>query len=812
MLMKSPGFALAAIISLALGIGANTAIFSLIDSVLLSTLPVSHPEQLQSVNTNAVATGDMRISQSMTVGTLKAMQDRAQTVLGLCGSEAVDKLNVGVDGQADLASGEFVSGNYFSMLGVPALIGRTFAAGDDRPDGRLAVIGFGYWQKRFGADPGVIGRAITVNGVHFRIAAVTPPQFYGTSMDKAVAIMMPRATMPQVEEGHLSAKAPRASDSAGSVFARVKRGTEKGAAVELTAIFRQEALSVASSGTLDRAAAQKFWIELTPGSQGFSMIRQRFSEPLKVLMVVVGLVMLIACANIANLMLARASARQREIAIRLSLGSGRWRLVRQLLTESVLLSLVGGALGLLVAIWARNGIILLGTRPGTTPAISAVWNWRVLGFTAGISILNALLFGIAPAVRAAQIDFVEALKSGRTGRAAGRLPLARILVVAQVSLSLALLVGAGLFLGTLRNLDRIDLGFARDHALMVTVDPSLAGYKEPAMREIYRRILEAASRVRGVRSASFMQSRFLSSSVNAGTVFIPGYMPRNGEDLHNLWVISNEVTPGFFANAGLHLAAGCDFTDRDTEGAPPVAAINQTMAQHFFGSRDPIGERIAWDRNEPPMTIVAVLRDFKIFGVRPSHNEMIFTPFLQSKAGSSATLLVRTAGDPLRVAADIRAAILAVDAKIPQFDVATMGKQVENSLTQERLVAILASAFGALALGLAAIGLYGVLAYGVTQRTGEIGLRMALGADRGRILALILSETARLVAIGSAVGIGIALVGARAVEKMLYGVKPADARSIAIAIAILAAVALIAGLLPARRAARLEPLAALRHE
>jgi predicted permease len=812
MLRKSPGFALVAIVSLALGIGANTAIFSLIDSVLLRMLPVSHPEQLRFVNTNAIKTGDVQISRSLTLGVLRAMQERAHTVLGLCASEAVEKLNVGVNGQADLASGEFVSGNYFSMLGVPALIGRTFAPADDTPDGRLAVIGFGYWQKRFGEDPGVIGRPINVNGVPFRIAAVTPREFYGTSMDAAAEIMMPRATMPQVQEGRLSSAAPKPSDSAGFVFARLPAGTDKSVEAELTGIFRQEAVREAPDNPQERESARGFHIELTSSSHGFSMIRERFSQPLKVLMVVVGLVMLIACANIANLLLSKASARQREIAIRLSLGSTRARLVRQLLTESVLLSVLGGALGLLFAVWARDGIIFLGTRAGAAPAIPAAWNWRVLGFTAGISILNALLFGIVPALRASRLEFAEALKSGRTGRAAGRLPLARVLVAAQVALSLALLVGAGLFLGTFRNLDRIDLGFARDRALMVTVDPSLAGFKGSAAQEIYRQILERAGRVHGVRSVGFMESRLMSGRIQMGSVFVPGYIPRKGEDARNLWVISNEVTPAFFANAGMHLAAGRDFTDRDTAAAPPVAVINETMAQHFFGARNPIGERVAWDPNEPPMTIVAVVRDFKIFGVRAGRQDVIFTPSLQSKPAASATLLVRTEGDPLRVAPDIRAAIRAVDGRIPQFDVMTMDTQVENSLSQERLLAVLATVFGGLALALAAIGLYGVLSYGVTQRTGEIGLRMALGAERGRILRLILGETARLVAIGIGAGIAIAWIGARAVEKMLYGVKPADAWSLGSAVAILATVALLAGFLPARRASRVQPMVALRHE
>ncbi|HVT93564.1 MAG TPA: ABC transporter permease [Bryobacteraceae bacterium] len=810
MLRKSPGFTLAAVLSLAFGIGANTAIFSLVDSVLLRMLPVSHPEQLMSVWTKGVQIGQVMVSSSISNATFHRMRERASTVAGICASSGEPRLNVGWNGQAGIASGEFVSGGYFQALGVPAFLGRTFSAQEDRPDNRVAVLGFGYWQRRFGSDPGVIGRSISVNSVPFTVAAVTPPEFYGTSLDSEAEIMLPRTTMPQVQAGRISSAAPKPSDSVGNVIARIKPGVPLStAAAELSVIFRQSALKAASPDLREREDIEKSWVELQPAGQGFSFVRDRFSESLKILLVVTGLVMLIACANIANLLLAKGQGRKREMAIRLSLGSSRWRLTRQLWTESLLLSFLGGMLGIFFAIWARSAIIFLSGLSATLPGGRGL---RVLGFAAGVCVLNALLFGTLPALRATGVDFAAALKTVRTGRSAGRLPLARLLVVAQVSLSLALLAGAALFLATFRNLDRIDIGYDRDHSLLVTIDPSLAGYHDAAAKEVYRRILERSGQIPGVQSVSLMQTRLMTGGIMMNSVFVPDYAPRKGEDRANLWVMSNQVGADFFKTSGMRLTQGRDFSERDNASAPKVAIINQTMAAHFWEGRNPVGERIAWGSNEPPMTIVGVMRDIKVMGVRDGKQDLIFTPFLQSESAGSETLLVRTAGDPLRVAPELRAVIQSIDAKIPQFDVMTMNRQVETSLSQPRLLAILASLFGMLALGLAAIGLYGVLSYGVAQRTGEIGVRMALGARPASILRLILSEMAWLLTIGVALGIGISLVASRAVTSVLYEVSGVYPRSIAGAAIVLSAVAFLAGFLPARRASRIDPMAALRRE
>jgi len=814
-LRKSPGFALVAILSLALGIGANTAIFSLIDAVMLRMLPVANPEQLVFVKTQAVKTGNIQISQGISNSALKQLQERATRVAGLAAYTMIPRVNAGVDGRSELASAHFITGSYHSVLGVIAIAGRTIVPEDNRAGGRVAVISYGYWQRRFGRDPRVIGSEITLNSVPFTIIGVTPREFYGLSADTQAEIMIPAATKLQVSAGAMSSREPAPRDAAGSVFARLASGVRPAEAEpELTEILRQAMIAdEGEPGPERRASIQKMSVELTPASQGLSRARNRFSEPLEVLMVVVGLVMLIACANIANLLLARSAARRSEIGIRLSLGSSRARLIRQLLTESLLLSILGGVLGILFAVWARDGIVYLATTQQSAPVIPAQWNLRVFGFTAAICVLNAFLFGIAPALRATRIDLAAALKAARTGRSAGRIPLGRALVAGQVAVSLALLTGAMLLLGTFRNLDRIDLGFARDHTLLVTIDPSLAGYRGAQAAQVYRQVVDRVAAIPGVRAASLMRSKVLSGDLSMNSLWVPGYTPQKGEDSGQLWVVNNGVGPRFFGTSGMQLIAGRDFSERDNERAPKVAVVNETMAQHYFGTQNPIGRRIGWERSaEPPVEIVGVVRDPKYIGVREEKQEVVFTPFFQETGSRAGTVLIRTAIDPAALAGDIRAAIRSIDANLPIYDVTTMDRMVGASLVQERLMAILSGFFGVLALGLSAVGLYGVLSYAVAQRTSEIGLRMALGAQRSGILRMILGDTARLLVAGVAIGIAVALSGARLIRSMLFGITPTDAFSLGTAAVILVAVALVAGFLPARRASLVDPMVALRHE
>ena len=795
-LRRTPAFTLVAVLSLALGAGANTAIFSLIDSVMLKMLPVAHPEELSFLQTRPVQAGGVRISMNLSNAAVHRMQQAAPQT-PIAHSLVESKVSVSVDGESEPASAHLVSDNYFSMLGVPALLGRTLGPDDDHPNARVAVLDFAYFRRRFGSDRNILGREIVINGVPFTIVGVTPREFYGLSADSPAELMLPYATLPQIEEGHPSGVSPKPDQDAGSVIARHPN------AAQLSEILRQTELEKAGDHpTADRLQTiSKAAIDRIPASQGLNRIRDEFSDQLKALMAVVGMVMLIACANIANLLTAKSAARRREIAIRMSLGATRAILIRQLLTESFLLSLAGGAVGILFAIWARDAIVSLA---GVT--IAPDWNLRVLAFTAGISILNAFLFGLVPAIRATRVDFVST-KSGGSRRGSG---FGRVLVAAQIALSLALLIGAALFLTTFRNANRVDLGYARDHILLTTIDLGAAGYKGPRVPEIFRQALDRAAALPGVRSASLMSDRLMSGRIRMSTVTIPGYTPQESEDPNNLWIVQNYVGPHFLSTAGMHLISGRDFSSLDT--TRPVAIVNQSFAKHFFAGSNPVGRTIAWGPGQKPVEIVGLIANIKIFSVRDgSPQDVALVPLLQQPdPPDHATLILRSTADPVRLAPALRASL--IDLKLPPSDIATMDSQVERSLSQPHLLAILSTFFGFLAVALASIGLYGVLTYSVSRRTTEIGIRMALGAQRSTILNMILSETAITVAAGIVAGVAVSLAASRLLKSLLFGVTPYDARSILEAVLILATVALIAGLLPARRASKVDPTVALRHE
>jgi predicted permease len=785
-LRQSAAFTTVAILSLALGAGANTAIFSLIDTLLLRRLPVAQPADLYFLQTKPIEAGGVRISVSISNGAVRRMQ---QANPDIASSYEEDKLAVSFNGQSQPASAHFVSGNYFQMLGVPAILGRTLGPHDDRPSEHVAVIDFPYWRRRFGSDPSVVGREVVVNGVPFTIVGVTPRDFYGLSTDTPADLMLPFATLPQIEAGHPSGESPKPGDPAGTVVARHPN------AAQLSTILRQTELERAGDHpSADRLQTiSRIAIDLQPAARGLNHIRDRFSDQLKVLMAVVAIVMLIACANLANLLTAKSAARRREIAIRLSLGATRAILVRQLLTESLVLSLAGGALGILFAVWARDSIVAI-----AGVSISPDWNLRIFAFTAGISILNALLFGTLPALRATNSAFSVSTKSGGSR-----------LVAIQIALSLALLIGAALFLSTFRNLNRVDLGYARDHILLATIDPGVAGYKGPRVAEIYRQALDRAAAIPGVRSVSLMSERLMSGRIRMSTVTVPGYALRPGEDPNNLWIIQNYVGPNFLSTSGMHLIAGRDFTDLDTTHL--VAVVNQSFAGHFLAGQNPIGRTITWDREQKPVEIVGVVANIKYFGVQEGDQDVAFTPLLQQPdPPKQATLVLRSTIDPASLAPALRARL--DDLKLPVSDISTMDAQVERSLSQPHLLAILSTFFGALAVALASIGLYGVLSYGVARRTREIGVRMALGAQRSSILQMILSETVRVIVLGIAAGLALAFSTARLLKSLLFGITPYDAPSIIAAVAILSLAALAAGFLPAHRASKVDPMVALRHE
>lgn len=833
MLTKTKAFTTVAVLSLALGIGANTALFSLLDAALLKTLPVRRPNELVlfnwlsgprgfwagingTVNTDA-ATG-MRTSTSFSYLSFERMRDNNDSLSNLIAFARLYSLNVNVDGQADIAGGQLVSGGYYEGLGVPALLGRTITDEDDLPGAApVVVITHHYWQRRFAEDPEAIGKAIVVNSIPMTIVGVTRPEFFGAlQVGQSADLSIPIALEPQLN--------PRESDLRQpsmwwvQIMGRLKPGvTAEQARANLEAVFQQsaqEGWAAAMARSTSPAAAQAPRdvpiLRVGSGSQGLMEVRTRYSQPLKILMAIVGVVLLIACANVANLLLARAAGRQKEIAVRLAMGAGRSRLIRQLLTESVLLAVLGGAVGVLFAYWGKDVLLVLRPWGGDELVLDLRLDLRVLGFTAAISILTGLLFGLAPALKATNVDLTPALKENARNLTAGsRSVLTKSLIVVQVAMSLVLLVGAGLFVRTLRNLQTVDVGFNRENLLLFTVEPSLNGYSNAQMAQLYRRLSERIEGVPGVRSATISIAPLLSGNSWTRSVSVQGYTAQQGEDTSTH---VNTVTAGFFQTMEIPILSGRGLTAFDDERAPKVAVINQIMARRYFGEDNPIGRRFGFRRdNNAQIEIVGVARDAKYTDVKQETMPTVYLPYLQS-VPSQATFIIRCEGSPLALSASIREAVREIDSNLPVVGVKTQNQQAEESLTQERLFATLSSFFGVLALALACIGLYGVMSYGVARRTNEIGVRMALGATTTHIAAMVMRETVVVVLAGVAIGLAGAIAAARLIAGLLFGLAPTDPITIAVAALLMIAVSVVAGYLPARRASRVDPMVALRYE
>jgi predicted permease len=831
MLAKSPGFTAVAVLSLALGIGANTAIFTLIDAVLLKMLPVRNPQELVLLRwsvPSGIPVGSHRVDgntwdeNGRNLGTsfsypafqqIRARNRAFTDVFAFTGLG--DHVNVISKGEAGLARGQTVSSNYFSALGVQPTTGRMFVETDDRVGAPpVCVISDGYWKRRFGRDNSIAGKAISIAGVPFTIVGVTPPEFFGVQPGSAIDVWVPLSIKPLVAP--VSDK--KFSDFASTdywwvlIMGRLKPGvSERQAAAGLDVIFKQSATPDVASPDKRILAS----LELTPASHGLDQLRRQFSRPLFILMGIVGLVLLIACANVANLLLARAKSRQKEIGVRLSLGASRGRLIRQLLTESALLASLGGALGLALAYWGSGLLITFISPANNKLSLNLSPDFRVLGFAAAMCLLTGLLFGLAPAWRATRVELTPALKQSTSGLSAGRLRLglAKTLVIAQAALSLVLLFGAGLFVRTLVNLKNLDTGFDKDNLLLFGINPTTAGYKGPALNDFYARVQQRVAALPGVVSATASLHLLLSGSMRGNSIWVSGYNPKPGEEL------SVRVVPAgsnFFETMKIPLLRGRDFNERDNESAPKIAVVNQTLVKRYFANRDPIGQRIGWDRESPAMEIVGVAKDAKYDSLRRDAAPTIYHPFRQANNLNWMHYEVRTAGDPKTFIPDVRSAVAALDRNVPLFDLKTQTEQVDELLLRERLFAKLSSFFGLLALLLACVGLYGIMSYAVVRRTSEIGIRMALGARRADILGMVLQETLVLVTIGIALGIPASLMAARFAASvfsgLLYGLKATDVTTVVIAAVLLMAVAAFAGFLPARRASLVEPTVALRYE
>jgi predicted permease len=819
MLRRNPGFTLIAVLMLSLGIGANTAIFSLVDAVLLKLLPVKEPEQLVLLS----YVGSRGPGDEFSYGHYERFRDHNQSFSGTLAYHPL-RLTVSLDGQPEPAvSGQLITGNYYAVLGVNASLGRTILPDDDRvPGGHpVCVISNNYWQRRFAGASSVVGKTIHLGGSPFTIIGVTPPEFFGLEVgavaDISVPMMMRNHVIPGIDGNRFQYR----------VMGRMKPGvTIEQAQADLSRLYQQILDDFASQfGAQIKMKGGQYLLErrlvLAAGSQGLSVLRRQFSQPLFTLMTVVGLVLLIACANVAGLLLAKATARRKEIGIRLALGAGRGRLVKQLLTESLLLAGLGGCLGLLFAYWGIKLLVPLLPQGETPIYLNLSPDARLLGFSMALTLLTGVLFGLAPAFRATKVDLNAMLKDGaqRSSSRGAQLPMGKLFVIAQVALSLLLLVSASLFIRSLQNLRQLDAGFARENVLVLKLEPVGSDRNEGDRLAIrYNELLERVEAIPGVLRASLVgyspitRREWLEmgqSPALMSPVIVKGPSAQPGEEITIPWM---QVYPNSFATLGMPLLAGRDFTPQDTRQSQPVAIINESMARRLFGSENPLGRRFCWSGDCMEMEIVGVVKDARYLNLREQAGPMYYVPFYQTGWQGQMTLVVRTASDPTIVAAVVQREARALDNAMPLFAVETLATQIEASLSQERLVAAISSVFGLLALLLACIGLYGLLSYTVTRRTNEIGIRLALGAQSQDVLWLVFRDALWMVLIGIAIGGPAAVAATRLISSQLFGVTGADLFTIFSACMILSAVAALASFLPARRATRVDPVIALRYE
>ena len=812
-LRRSPGFTAIAVLTLALGIGANTAIFSVIDAVMLRKLPVKNPQELVALAT----VGPYGVGSFSYPG-FGRFHDENHVCSDMAAIGQLNKLGASIDGQAETLDGRIVSGNFFSLLGVGASAGRTFTSQDETTprSSAVAVISYGYWKRRFGVSPSVVGKSITLNRTPFTIVGVTPEGFSGLDAGRSPDIYVPMPMEPAFHEEKSWLDQPDYHWL--NIVGRLKAGVRREQArADLEIIHRQVQSDIPMNdwSPAERKDFLATRLEVVSAASGFPFgLPKEFSEALSILMAMVGLVLLIACANVANLLLGRATVRQKEIAVRLAIGAGRFRLIRQLLTESALLAIAAGALALLCAYWASAGLVALMSVGQDPIFLDLRPDPRVLGFTAAIALLATMLFGLAPTLRGTRLDLAPALKEspGSLGSRRSRFGLGKGLVVSQVALSLLLLFGAGLFVRTLENLESLDPGFDRKGVLLFDLDPTKSGYKGPAVAALYKQLVEHIDAIPGVGSASLLEMAPITGGGGwDNSVSVEGYASRPDE---NTTVYLNAVGPRYFETLHTPLLLGRDFTSRDTEATPKVAIINQTMARYFFGDSNPIGRKFGWygeGKDRPQFEIVGVVKDSKYGILREQIPRTAYLDCFQMPLGGM-TFGVRTSVRPSTLISPIRNEIRAVDPSLQAGGFTTLEEHVDNSLGHERLMATLSSLFASLAVLLACVGLYGVMAYAVARRTNEIGIRMALGAGRAQIVGTILKESALLILAGVALGLPFAIASARLISSRLYGLKPADPMTIAGAIALLTAVAALAGYVPARRAMKVDPMVALRYE
>jgi predicted permease len=827
-LAKNPGFTAVAVITLALGIGANTAIFTLVNALLLRSLPVQQPDELvllgHGLDRGVVGEAQRGSWELFSFAFYEHLRDHNRVFQDMCAFQSFEEdLSVRIEDTATSAPGKLVTGNYFSVLGVRPFLGRLLTPEDDTAGAApAAVISYRFWSRQFSEDARALGKTVSVNGTAFTLVGVTPPGFFGETLQSDPPDMwLPLAAQPQVshQESFLTSQGPYWLD----IMGRLKPHT--------TLEQAQSNVSALLRGFLDeevrhQVSAQRWqeikkcFIVLTPGGKGLSELRENFTTPLYILLAAVGLILLIACANVANLLMARATARQREVSVRLALGASRSRLVRQFLTESILLALCGGAAGLLFARWGTFALVTRVANGADYLPLGVSPDSKVLGFTLGVCLLAGILFGLAPALRASFSDLTPALKeSTRTpAGTGGRWSANGLLVVFQVAVSLFLLIGAGLLVRTLQTLENQDWGFAREKILVVSIDPKRAGYKPEQLGALYQQLLDRVNALPGVRSASLALYSWLSDMEVVLRITVPGYTPQPDE---RTTVQLNLAGPRYFETEGMTMLLGREFGAQDTEGSPHVAVVNEALVRRFYFGQNPIGKTLHFQTlfKGGDIEVVGVVKNAKYNSPRDDATEMVFLPVSQVSRDLAmqpgayvGDLEVRAAGNPTTVAGEVRTAIAGIDKNLPVDKVTTLNEMVERSLNQVTLIAGLASLFGVLAMLLACVGLYGVMSYTVGRRTHEIGIRMALGARRNEVLGLVVGRGLRLTLAGVALGIAAALPLARFLASLPFGVKPADPLAFFVVSLTLTAVALIASYIPARRATKVDPMVALRYE
>jgi predicted permease len=825
-LRQNPAFAGIVILILALGIGANTATFSVIDALMLRPLPVSHPEALITI-------GDPRATGARSEGTPASefasyplytdLRDGNHVLTGLYATGRTDRLDVVIDQtppaarpgptESEHPRGRFVTGNFFAVLGVGAAVGRTFTATEDRVTGAdpVVVISDAYWRKRFAGDPAVVGRPITIDGAGFVIVGVAARNFTGDIVGQPTDIWIPVTMQPMMMPN--SPWLSKRSVSWLLLMGRRAPGVSLESARASLSVLEIRSL-------LENAGTERRYLEtalrdkppqIESGARGFSYYRAAFASAMFTLTAAVAMVLLVVCANVANLMLARAAARGREMSVRIALGAGRMRLVQQLLTESALLAIIGSVCGLLVAWWGSTAILRLAAGGPTPIPVGVRLDWPVVAFTIGLSIATTLLIGLVPALRATRADIASALRtqgrdSGAETTRGGRLPLGKGLVIVQVALSTLLLVGTGMLVRSTERLEHADVGIARDQLIIAQVAAQQSGYSDARMNSLVRDLMARAAAIPGIAAVSVSENGIFSGTESGTNVQVEGFSARVDSDTA---VAYDDVGPGYFNAVGAHVLRGRDIEARDNETAPKVAVLNETMARFYFPRGDALGRHITAD--SAIWEIVGVVADARTNDVRETPKRRVFVPIVQMRhSPEQFRIELRSGGDPARLVDAVRRALSASDPSLLVTDVSPLPDLIRDSLIEDQLVAKAVSFFGAIALMLSALGLYGVMAYATARRTTEFGLRMALGAEPGAVIRMVLREAMALAGSGIVIGLPVALAASQLIRARLFHIGVFDPPSIGIAVIILAVTAAIAAYLPALRASSVAPLAAIR--